>query len=433
MKLGESNNDEARNAGGPLDGIRILAIEQMQVLPFATQLLARMGADVVKVESPARGDSGRLSLPIVTQADGQRVGSTFARNNLNKRSIAVDFSTDEGRQLVLDLAPHFDVVCENLGPGRANRAGLGYEAFREVDDRIVYASISGFGTGGGSPYESWPAYAAVAEAMTGMYEYSRAPHQPPVINPLGGIGDSGTGLYAVIGILLALMHRERTGKGQFVDISMYDCMLSLLDLAYNLWSLGIQPEPDEPRRVPLILDSFRARDGWVVLQIARPHQFERLAEFLDHPEWVVDPAFSGSGWYERFEPRIRPALEAWALTRTMKSAAGELAAKGIAAAPCYRANQIADDEHVKLRHMVVEIPTADGQDRPILVAGNPIKLSNVAEGPDRRLPWLGEHTDEILTELLGLDEHGLTRLRRSDVVADPAAQTGGASEPLPPK
>jgi len=414
MKLGDSHNTEAARWGRPLDGIRILALEQMQALPFATQLLARLGADVIKVEMAGRGDASRLSRPAMVRENGETVGATFVRNNLNKRSVAVDYTTDRGRQVVADLAGQVDVVCENLGPGRAEKFGLAYDDLRRPG--LIYLSISGFGTLDESPYAKWPAYACVAEAMSGMYEFSRRPHQDPVINPLGGTGDTGTGLYAVIGLLAALRHRDVTGEGQFVDVAIYDSMLSLIDLAYNYWSMGVRPEPDEPRRLPVIAGSFRARDGFVMLQIARAHQLQRLVDLLGHPEWTEQDEFADGRWPDTYEPIVRPALEAWAKDRSNLDAARALAEAGIPAGPCYAGSQVVDDEHVKLRRMVVEIPRTDGVDEPVLVAGNPIKMTKVVEGPDRPLPLLGEHTDEILGDLLGLDGDAVDELRRAGVI-----------------
>lgn len=418
MRLGETYNEEARRWGRPLDGVRVVALEQMQALPFATQLLARLGADVVKVEPPGRGDSGRASAPAIRRPNGETVGATFLRNNLDKRSVTIDVAQPAGRQLVLDLAAHADVVCENLGPGRAAKLGLGYDDVRHVNRQVVYLAISGFGNLEPSPYREWPAYAAVAEAMSGIYEYARQPHQPPVINPLGGIGDTGTALYALIGLLAALRQRERIGEGQFVDIAMFDAMLSLCDLSYNYWSLGLVRDPEQPRRLPLILDSFRAADGWVVLQVGRPHQFERLAGILGHPEWMDDERFVDGGWITQFDPTVRPALEQWAERRTMLEVAGALAQAGLAAAPCYSGSQVAVDEHVRLRRMVVELPRTDGVDQPVLVAGNPIKMSKLAEGPDRPVPMLGEHTDEVLEEWLEMGTDRIRRLRSDGVLGE---------------
>ena len=404
--------------GMPLEGVRVLALEQMQAVPFATQLLSRLGADVVKVE-PLTGESGRGARPAVIDGAGRQAGATFLRYNLGKRSIAVNIKSDRGRDLVLRLADSFDVLAENLGPGRAERLGVGYAAASARNPRLIYLSVSGFGREpADSPYRDWPAYASVAEAMSGIYEYARRPHQPPVINPVGGLGDTGTGLFAVIGVLAALRHRERTGRGQLVDIAMYDSMLSICDVVTNFWSMGLRREPDAEMRVPYLLSPFRAKDGWCVIQVIRPHQFERLAHLLGHQEWLADGRFdTGLGWYDGWDDTIRPALEAWASGSTMREAAGALAAAGIVAAPCSRAADVVADPHVASRGMLVELPYTSGDGQPVLVPGNPVKLSAVADAPQSRPPLVGEHTGMLLTEELGLTEAEITELAAAGVIA----------------
>jgi crotonobetainyl-CoA:carnitine CoA-transferase CaiB-like acyl-CoA transferase len=406
----------------PLDGVRVLAMEQMQAVPFATQLLARLGAEVVKVE-PLRGESGRAARPAAVDEAGRPAGATFLRYNSGKRSIAVDIGQARGRDLVLGLAGAFDVVAENLGPGRADRLGLGYAAVAARNPRAVYLSVSGFGhEPADSAYAGWPAYAGVAEAMSGIYEYARRPHQPPVINPVGGLGDTGTGLFGVIGVLAALRHRDRTGRGQFVDVAMLDSMLSICDVVTNFWSMGLRREPDVEPRVPYLLTSFRARDGWCVLQVSRPHQFARLARLLGHDGWLTDDRFAdGYGWHDGWEPTIRPAVESWAATRTMREAAAALAGAGITAAPCYRAEDVVADPHVAARGMLVEIPRSDGVGQPVLVPGNPVKLSDAPDPEPTRPPLLGEHTGELLGEVLGLDPDTIAELTAAGVIGSDAA------------
>ncbi|MCX6511916.1 MAG: CoA transferase, partial [Actinobacteria bacterium] len=165
----------------PLEGIRILAIEQMQSLPYATQLLARLGAEVVKVENTKGGDQGRGSLPAMLDPEGRSVGATFLRNNLHKQSICVDLKDPRGRDLVLELAKGFDVVAENFKAGTADRLGIGYEQMRAVKADIIYLSISGFGSTVESPYQNWPAFAPIVEAMSGVYELKRMGDQPPLV------------------------------------------------------------------------------------------------------------------------------------------------------------------------------------------------------------------------------------------------------------
>src|SRR3954471_17432144 len=161
MRLGDVANQEATGYGKPLDGVRVLAAEQMQALPYATQLLARLGAEVVKVEHPVHGESGRGSTPAMVDPEGRRVGATYLRNNLNKRSLGLDLKSPAGRDLFLRLAPRFDVVAENFKPGTMDRMGLGYDDIAAVAPQAIYLSVSGFGNTGDSPYRTCPAYAAV--------------------------------------------------------------------------------------------------------------------------------------------------------------------------------------------------------------------------------------------------------------------------------
>ncbi len=413
MKLGDIANDGAAGNGKPLDGVRVLALEQMQSLPYATQLLARLGAEVVKVEHPKGGDSGRGSLPAMTDPEGRRVGATFLRNNLTKRSICVDLKSTEGRQVVLDLAPKFDVVAENFKAGTLDRLGLGWDDVSAVAPRTVYLSVSGFGSTG-SPYDRWPAYAPIAEAMSGIYEFKRQGDDPPLVAPMGGLGDIGSGLFAVIGVLAALRHRDATGKGQKVDIAMLDALVAIADIVPNFWSMGLR----NGDLGPLIMHGFRASDGWFIIQVGRENQFAKLVEAVGHPEWVDDPRFAErQGWIDHLDTVLRPAIEEWASTRTKVQACDDLAALGVAAGPCFTDEEVVHDEHVAARHMLVEVPRTDGVEQPVLVPGNPVKLSEVAEGPEVRVPWLGEHTDQVLAAELGYDEARLAQLRESGAIA----------------
>ncbi len=199
---------------GPLDGLTVLAAEQMHSLPHATQLMALMGADVIKVEPPS-GEAGRTGRPTITDVDGRATGSTFLRNNLAKRSMTIDLKQPRGRDLFLRLATTVDVVAENFRPGTVDKLGIGYGDVRSVNPRIVYVSISGFGNSEDpvSPYRRWAAYAPIVEGMAGLYEYAAATVTPhPARLPLGALGDTAPGLYAVIGTLAALRQRDRTGE-----------------------------------------------------------------------------------------------------------------------------------------------------------------------------------------------------------------------------
>lgn len=413
MKLGEVWNADALDRGKPLDGVTILAVEQMQALPFGTMLLARLGADVVRVEHPRDGESGRGSVPFMVDADGRRAGATFVRNALGKRSVGIDLKHPDGKRLVKELAPHFDVFCENFKAGTMRRLGLAWDDIRAVHPTVVYASVSGFGNTVASQYDAWPAYAPIAEAMSGLYEYKRTGDHPPVVGPAGALGDISAAMFATIGVLAALRQRDRTGEAQYVDIAMYDSMVAMADLVVNFWSMGLRGD----RTAPLIMDGFRAKDGWFIVQVGREHQFERLAHTLGHPEWVSDPRFATrDGWRTHLEDVIRPALEGWAATRTRFEACDVLARDGIAAGPCYTPEDIVADPHVAARAMLVEVPRTDGETDPVLVPGNPVKISGVAQGPETYPATVGEHTDEVLTSVLGLGDADLAALRASGAI-----------------
>jgi formyl-CoA transferase len=408
MKLGDVANAEALQYGKPLDGVRILAVEQMQALPYGTQLLARLGADVVKVEAPGTGESGRGSLPAMIDPNGQRAGATFLRNNLDKRSITVDLKHPKGRELILALAPHYDVFCENFKGGTMKRLGLDYEAVSAVAPRTIYLSVSGFGNMAPSPYDGWGAYAPIVEAMSGIYEFKWGPDQPPVAAPMGALGDISSAIFGVIGVLAALLHRERTGEGQYVDIAMLDAVVSMTDLVTNFWSMGARGTLGGA----LIMTGFRANDGYFLLQVGREHQFERLAKLIGQEGWLTDPRFeTRQGWVDHLEDVIRPAIEDWAKDKTKLEAATVMNSNGLVAGPSFSAPEVIADPHVNARNMLVEVPRTDDVPDPVLVPGNPVKMSKVAEGPETRTPWIGEHTDAVLAADLGLSADEIAALR----------------------
>lgn len=415
MLVGETANEQAQNFGKPLDGVCILAVEQMQALPFGTQLLSRLGADVVKVEHPKFGESGRSSQPYMRDPQGRQVGATFLRNNLSKRSIGIDIKHPRGRSLLLRLAPNFDVFAENFKAGALAKLGLDYEAVSAAHPQVIYLSVSGFGNLGESPYQEWPAYAGVAESMSSLYSWSTPRNTAPTISPLGALGDTGSAVFAVIGVLAALRHRDISGIGQHVDISMLDCMVALADVQLQYESMGVVRDPES--RGALILTSFKAADGWFMIQVGREHQWERLCEIVRKPEWLNDPRFATrAGWGEHQEDVIRPAVEAWAADKSKQEVCTLFAEAGVAAGPCNSPAEVMEDAHVKAHNMIVEMPRTDDIPTPVATPGNPVKLSKMTEGPDTRVPWLGEHTDEVLTSELELKEDELAELREEGII-----------------
>lgn len=414
MKLGEVANPQPEGTQRPLEGVRVLAIEQMAALPFATQLLARLGADVVKVEHPKSGESGRAALPAIEDPQGRRVGATFLRNNLNKRSVGIDLKSPEGVDLVLKLAGKFDIVCENFKAGTADRLGLGYDAVRARHPSVIYLSVSGFGNDAASPYIDRAAYACIVEGMSGIYEFKRRPGRRPTANPVGALGDISSALFGVIGLLAALRQRDRTGEGQYVDIAMLDATIAMTDIVTNFYSMGV---PDEASTPLGIVETFAARRGHFVLQVVREHHFETLARLTGNEAWLDDPRLaSRGGWQQHLEEVIRPGIESWASDLSNTEAVARLSAAGVAAGPSNSSREIVEDEHVAARHMLIAMERPDGGE-PVLIPGNPVKLSKMADGPATRPPWLGEHTRDVLTTDLALTEQDLTALRARGVIS----------------
>jgi crotonobetainyl-CoA:carnitine CoA-transferase CaiB-like acyl-CoA transferase len=402
-----------RRPRGPLAGIRVLALEQMQALPFATQLMGRLGADVVKVEPPG-GELGRHSQPSIPDPDGRGLGATFLRNNLGKRSICIDLKDPRGRQLVLDMAHRFDVVAENFRAGTMERLGLGFQDLVRANQRCVYASISGFGSVTTSPYRDRPAFAPIVEAMSGIYEMKRQGDGPPIVSPVGALGDIGAALFATVGILAALRERDRTGQAQFVDVAMYDSVMAMTDIVSNFWSMGLQNGDTGP----LINHGFRANDGWFIIQVGREHHFGRLAEIVGHPEWTSDFRLATrQGWLDHMEDILRPAIEGWASDRTRDDACGALSAAGIAAGPCLRDEELPTDPHVVAHRMLVGIARPDGAEPPVLLPGNPVRIHTAPGTEDTRVPWVGEDTDQVLASELDFSGDDIARLRADGVVA----------------
>jgi crotonobetainyl-CoA:carnitine CoA-transferase CaiB-like acyl-CoA transferase len=231
---------------------------------------------------------------------------------------------------------------------------------------------------------------------------------------MGALGDISTGLFATIGLLAALRQRDLTGEGQRVDVAMFDVLLAMTDIVVNFSSLGLHGSMGAAG----ILDGFRASDGYFVLQVIREKQWAALCELIERPEWTDDARFaSRATWSERMESDIRPAIEAWASPRSKLECAEALQARGLASGPCFNDEEVVADPHLAGRYMIVAMDRTDGVDAPVLLPGNPIKIAGMAEGPESRVPWLGEHTDEVLADELGLGPDELERLRDQGVIA----------------
>ena len=404
-------SQENTNSKLPLSGVRVLAAEQMQSLPYATQLLASLGAEVIKVEHPVRGDLGRSGLPSTKGIDGNPVGATFLRNNLYKKSIGIDLKSSLGQDLFLQLVQNFDVVAENYKPGTMDRFNLGYSDIKETCPEIIYLSLSGFGNSIETPYKSWPAFAPIAEAMSGIYNFNRGPNDDLKVSPMGALGDTGTGLFAVIGVLTALRKREKFDEGSYIDISMFDSMIAFADIVPNYYSMGKDPRTPSS----LINHGFKVSKGEIIIQIGREHQFEAFVRHIGKPEWLDEDRFaSRSGWVENIQ-EIIDQFAIWAGNRDLISLCEGLAAAGVAAAPVFEASDIVNDPHVKAREMLLPVKTSG--EFNVLTAGNPVRISGVTRPELTPPPALGADTKSLLMAELSLSEKEYLRLAEDKIVS----------------
>ncbi|MGQ0663143.1 MAG: CaiB/BaiF CoA transferase family protein [Pseudomonadota bacterium] len=391
-----------------LSGTRILDLTRMMAGPFCTSLLADVGAEVIKVETPGVGDDARAFPPT-------RGGEScyFMLLNRGKESITLNLKSPEGADLFRRLARKCDVVVENYKPGVSQRLGIDYQSLKDINPRLVYASISGFGQDG--PLAHRPAYDIIAQAMGGIMSITGMPDGPPT--RVGeSVGDLIAGLYGAWGIVVALAARERTGRGQHVDVAMVDAIFSLLITAMTQHLY----DRITPRRVgnrhPMTTpyDSYRARDGYVIIAVANNPMFERFAAAIGRPELARDPRFVTDDERTRHEPELRAIIEEWSRARTVDEVVAGLETASVPASPIWTVAEIAASAHVKHRDMLAEVehPTAGR----ITVLQEPVRFSLTERRIQGPSPLLGQHTETVLAELAGVEPGALARLRREGVV-----------------
>ncbi len=395
---------------GPLTDLRVIDLTQMLAGPFATMVLADLGADVVKVESPD-GDRTRSNRPHLHEDEAY--GGYFNSVNRNKRSIVIDLKTDAGREAVLALVDDADVLVENYRAGTMERLDLGYETLAERNPGLVYAAIRGFGDPrtGESPYAERPAFDLIAQAMGGIMSITGT-DGPTKVGP--GVGDIFPAVLSVVGILSALRHRDRTGEGQFVDVGMVDSVLSLSERIVHQYSVGDDVPGPQGNTHPLIFpfDRFETADGYVVIAAPADHQWAALCRHMDRPD-LVD-AYPEEDDRLQAADELRPIVAEWTREHT-KAELFDLLGDEV---PCGPVNDVSDifaDPHFAAREMLPSVDHADTGET-VQVAGTPIKHGETPGGVRHRAPLLGEHTHEILVEA-GFDEATIESMLDTDAVA----------------
>ena len=415
-----------------LKGIRILDMSHVQAGPTCSQLLAWMGADVIKFENPA-GDATRGQLRDVPNADSLY----FTMLNCNKRSITVNMKTAEGKQVFVDLLKKCDIIMENFGPGVLDRLGFTWEKIHQINPRVVMGSIKGFGSTG--PYADFKAYENVAQAMGGAMSTTGVPEGPPFVTG-AQIGDTGTGLHLAIGLLAALNQRNRTGQGQYVEVAMMDGVMNLCCVKFrdhqpltrgNLSEYSVptrQGMGDVPRAGN---DSGGGQLGnaihckphgpndwlYVVVQEAVWDALaKRIGPDLGMPDLATDPRFAKVADRRKNQNEMWALITKFAASYTKREFMAILNPLDVPCGPIMGTEDLATDEHVRGREMWVEIDHP--QRGKWWNVGMPIKLSD-SPPQIRRSPLLGEHTEEVLKEVLGYDEAKISSLKTAGAFSTP--------------
>ena len=393
---------------GPLTGLHVLDFTRVYSGPYCTMLLADLGAEIIKVEMPEKGDDARHFFPFKNNESGY-----YMYLNRNKKGITLNLKKPEGKAIALKLAKWADVLVENFSPGTMQRLGLDYESIEKVNPQIIYASISGFGQTG--PLREKVAYDAVAQAMGGLTGITGYPDMPPV-KAGASIADANAGIHAAFGIMTALYYRERTGKGQYVDVSMMDTVFSTLEsfvVQYTMTKVNPQRMGNE-HVASAPFDSFPTKDDYVIIATASDKLFKKLTQVMGREDLLNNPKFITNPLRKQNYSQLKPIIVKWTKQHTTDEIVKLLDPVKIPVAPILSIQQLVEHPQIKARNMMVEIdhPVAG----KISMPGFPIKFSITPGSMRSPAPLLGQHTDQVLSTVLGLTHGQINELRNKNVV-----------------
>jgi CoA:oxalate CoA-transferase len=380
----------------PLEGIVVLDLSRVLAGPYCGMMLADYGANVIKIEPPGEGDDSRAFGPFVGKESAY-----FMSLNRNKRSMTLNFKLQKDIDLFKEMVAKCDVVLENYRPGTMEKFGIGYDVLKTINPRLIYAACSGFGHTG--PYKDKPAYDIVVQAMGGIMS---------VTGPEGGepcrvgasVGDIIAGMFTAYGVMMGLFHRERTGEGQKIDVGMLDCQVAVLENAISRYLVsGTVPGPLGNRHPSITpFASFTAKNGHLIVGAGNDRLWEKLCNLLGRPELVKDERFDNNSKRTANAKELMPILNAIFIAKTIEEWIVILEDAGLPCAPINTVDKVVNDPHIKAREMIVEVdhPVAGHLKMP----GVPVKMSATPGAVERPAPMLGQHTSEILKEVLGWDE-----------------------------
>ena len=418
VEISMSSNEPKVKQSGPLKGITVLDLSRILAGPTCTQLLGDMGADIIKVERPNVGDDTRKwGPPYVQDAQGNDTDESayYLSSNRNKRSITIDMTQSEGQELIRKLAKKSDILIENFKVGSMKKYGLSYDELKVINPKLIYCSITGFGQTG--PYANRPGYDFLIQAMGGIMSFTGEPDGDPMKAGVG-IADVMCGMYASNAILAALYHKTQTGTGQYIDISLLDSQVAwLVNGALNYLTSGELPARygnGHPNIVPYEL--FPANDGYFVLAIGNDAQFQRFCEFAKAQDLSSDERFSTNQNRTHNRTQLIPLLRAITAQHSTEYWLNGLEQINVPCGPVNNMEQVFSDPQIKHREMQIEVPHPQSAEGNVSLIANPIKFSETPVSYDRHPPVLGEHTEEVLKQSLGLQDDEIEKLRKHNVI-----------------
>ena len=379
---------------GALSGVTVIDLTRVLAGPYCSMMLADMGANVIKVELPGKGDDSRAHYP---QINGE--SAYYMNLNRNKRSMTLNLKTEEGKEILRELVKKADIILENYRPGVMEKLGLGYEALREINPGIVYGCVSGFGHSG--PYSQRPGYDIIGQAMGGLMSTTGWPGGEPTRSGTA-LSDVMGGISLTVGVLAAYINKQKTGVGQLVDVALVDSIVSTLEIINQIYLVtGRIPDRIGNRyEAAYPYDSFKTKDGSLVIGCGNDKLFKLLSDLMGQPELREDPRFCTNVKRVEHHAELKPIMEAWLAQYDTETAVQMILDAGVPAGPIYNIKQVTEDPHIAgAREMFVEMehPVAG----KMKITGNQIKLSETPVAYRTPAPLLGQHTAAILEEMLG--------------------------------